>query len=228
MKEIGARFGMLTITKICKSTKEVECLCDCGKKITIPYSNLTNKIVNSCGCSTYETAREKGRKEKHKSHRTSLQGQIFSQLKVLEEVEIPDKKYKRFWKCICSCGNEVVVEQGNLKQGLTTSCGCARKKKHTIHNFSNTRIYRIWNGMKSRCYNPNTPDYQYYGLKGISVCEEWLNDFLTFHEWSLKNGYSENLTIDRINPFRNYEPSNCRWVDRKEQAKNTRKNYKSA
>lgn len=80
--------------------------------------------------------------------------------------------------------------------------------------------------MKSRCYNKNSVSYKYYGDKGVSICGEWLNSFSAFYNWAISNGYSDNLTIDRINPFGNYEPNNCRWATYKEQNNNQRKHYK--
>ena len=83
-----------------------------------------------------------------------------------------------------------------------------------------TRLYRIWNGMKARCYTPGTEAYKKYGAKGITVCDEWRNDFRVFYDWALNNGYSDELQIDRIDFRGNYEPSNCRWVNLKQQANN--------
>ena len=81
--------------------------------------------------------------------------------------------------------------------------------------------------MKSRCYNKNTPNYKYYGALGVIICEEWKNNFEIFRNWALSHGYREDLTIDRINPYGNYEPNNCRWVDYKTQNNNKRNNHKS-
>ena len=91
------------------------------------------------------------------------------------------------------------------------------------HRLRNTRLYSIWLTMRSRCNNPKTINYKYYGGKGIRVCEEW-DSFVTFHNWAMRNGYSDNLTLDRVNPDGNYEPANCRWVSLPEQQRNRSNN----
>ena len=92
------------------------------------------------------------------------------------------------------------------------------------HGMKHTRIYEIWCGMKKRCYNQNSKNFPQYGGKGIIVCDDWKNDFLKFYDWSMKNGYQENLTIDRIDNNGNYEPSNCRWITHKQQQRNRTNN----
>lgn len=94
---------------------------------------------------------------------------------------------------------------------------------HLKHGKRHTRIYNIWRAMRQRCSNPNCINYMRYGGKGVMVCNEW-NDFETFYEWSMQNGYSDDLTIDRIDNDKGYEPSNCRWVTIIQQANNKRAN----
>lgn len=158
-----------------------------------------------------------------------LKGKKFNRLTVLEMM--PKTQRRTFWKCRCDCGNITVVRSDSLQSGRTKSCGCWKKevdskKAHLLHKhkMSDTRIYRTWQAMKARCYNPNDKRYKNYGGRGIVVCEQWRDDFRNFLEWALKNGYNNELTIDRINVNRNYEPSNCRWVNRKVQSNNRTSN----
>ena len=85
------------------------------------------------------------------------------------------------------------------------------------HGFYKTKIYRTWQNMKSRCNNPNASKYYLYGGKGIKVCDEWANNFMSFYNWAMANGYKEGLTIDRLDSDKNYCPENCRWATYKEQ-----------
>ncbi|OEH55924.1 hypothetical protein AQ616_18985 [Oceanobacillus sp. E9] len=95
------------------------------------------------------------------------------------------------------------------------------RERHGMHE---SRIYRTWQNMKSRCNNPNASKYHLYGGKGIKVCDEWSESFITFHDWAMKNGYTDELTLDRINGNKDYEPCNCRWVTYKVQSNNTTQN----
>jgi len=156
-----------------------------------------------------------------------LTGQRFGKLLVLERVKNRGKE--PYWLCQCDCGNKKEIAGCSLRSGLTTSCGCfakeMRRKATTKHGLSHTRLDNIYYGMKARCLNPNEPAYKDYGGRGITICQEWLNDRTKFFEWALNNGFKENLTIDRINNNGNYEPSNCRWVDIKTQSRNRRSNH---
>lgn len=101
----------------------------------------------------------------------------------------------------------------------------ANPNGHLVHGLCNTPLYAVWQTVKQRCTNPRSRGYKWYGGKGIKVCEAWLS-VENFYEWAMKNGYREGLTIDRIDPFGDYEPSNCRWISMSEQQSNRSSNHK--
>lgn len=99
------------------------------------------------------------------------------------------------------------------------------KNPNYKHGLRKTRLYRIYQNVISRCYNPNATHYKNYGVRGITVCDEWRRDFMSFYNWSMSNGYNDTLSIDRIDNDGNYEPSNCRWVDCRIQSLNRSNNH---
>lgn len=138
------------------------------------------------------------------------------------------------YKCLCDCGKSIETPRCGLVSGHTKSCGCKRnnylkiKKPSKTHGFSKERLYKVWDGIKQRCYNPKNSRYEIYGGRGIHMCKEWYESYLSFRSWALSAGYDPNAprgkcTIDRINSDGIYEPDNCRWVDMREQRLNQRR-----
>ena len=145
-----------------------------------------------------------------------LKGKKYNRWTVLSLDRIENKK--AYWLCQCECGKKKTICTANLKSGHSKSCGCLnREAKYKTHEKTNTRIYGIYNGIKTRCYNKNMNMYKYYGGRGIKMCDEWKNNFESFYQWSINNGYRDELTIDRIDVNKNYEPNNCRWIPMNEQ-----------
>ena len=160
-----------------------------------------------------------------------LTGRRFGRLLVLERAGRIN--HKHWWWCLCDCGKRVEHPAAELNKGRATSCGCLRIEKlrlsRTKHSFYGLRVYRTWKNIKTRCGQPSSKWYRYYGAKGIKVCDEW-QDAFTFIRWAIANGYSDcntqhiiidedgriiveegydDLTIDRRDPDKDYEPSNC-------------------
>lgn len=164
-----------------------------------------------------------------------LKGQRFGKLTVIEIDHFQEcKNSKRtYWKCICDCGNEVIVRSDCLTTGNTKSCGCynvsCREKPTSIKKH---KLYRVYWAMKDRCYNSNNKHYDRYGGRGITICDKWLDDYEVFYNWCMNNGYKDGLSIDRIDNDGNYCPENCRWITIAEQQQNktqrkTKAYYKS-
>lgn len=155
-------------------------------------------------------------------------GKRFGMITVLERSENEIDGTAR-WKCVCDCGKIFTTRGTRLRAGKAMSCGCygasilSRKTKK--HGMSNTRIYHTWNSMLERCYKEDGKSYKFYGAKGVEVCDQW-KDFLSFYDWAVNNGYKEDLTIERIDCTGNYEPDNCKFISKKEQARNTRSNIR--
>lgn len=158
------------------------------------------------------------------SRKLELAGKRFGNLYVISLV--PDKIPNRHkWLCKCDCGNTYLAKGYNLANGRVKSCGCNQRKGHKTHGMSHTSLHKRWRSIKDRCTNPRCERYADYGGRGITICDEWENDFVAFMEWALSHGYEESLTIDRIDVNGNYEPDNCRWITLKEQNMNKRNNH---
>ena len=219
------RFGRLVVLerheeKLSKSGKYYwtwKCKCDCGNYHYAVTAELTSGKVKSCGC--------------YKRFKYDLTGQQFGRLKVLSNAGYRKcQKYSAsLWNCKCECGKEKIVLGNSLKSGKTISCGCYNaensKLRSTTHGKSRTRLYDIYHKMKERCFNNASESYRYYGGRGITICEPWASDFMSFYDWAIKNGYKENLTIERKNVDENYCPENCTWIPLENQAQNTTRTH---
>lgn len=232
-KYIGLMSGKLTVIKTRRERISgrvnivCDCKCDCGNSYTTTASKITGNYVTHCGCeNTWE------------SHYI---GKVFNGIEVLSVVD--DKKH--IVLCKCKCGNLFECKSSMLtRENYIIGCNkcpefTGRKttkyilKHKTVYNKPPEASLRsIYYFMKQRCYNECSKDYRMYGGRGISICNEWLQDVNKFIEWSIENGYKQGLTIDRINTYGNYEPTNCRWTTVQEQNYNKRNNvfyeYKGA
>lgn len=150
-------------------------------------------------------------------------GKTFNHLTVIEYAG-KNKYGKKLYKCKCNnCGNEKIMIGTEVKNGYSKSCGCLTKQNlKRKHGMTGTPIYKKWKNIKGRCFNPNASNYKWYGERGITMCEEWKNDFSKFYE-DVGDIPFEGAELDRIDNNGNYEPNNVRWVDHRTNSNNRRK-----
>lgn len=162
----------------------------------------------------------------------NLLGQKIGRLTVVEYLGLRkrgDGRNFSWFRCICDCGNECEKKGTALKTRKVNSCGCLRREisrnKADYHGHSHTKLYGVWQAMKSRCNKQSDPAYHNYGGRGIGYAPEW-DDYMTFHRWAYENGYKQDsgLTLERNDVNGDYTPANCCWADRKRQSNNKRNN----
>ena len=162
------------------------------------------------------------------NHIKNFAGQKIGMLTVLALIRKKSVGGNLLWACVCECGSFVSRNSSQLTSSIrsekNSNCGCepGNKKHNLTYRFK--KLHMVWSSMKARCYRSTCKDFKNYGGRGISICDEWRNDFATFHKWAMETGYEEGVsTIERVDVNGNYCPENCTWIVNERQALNTRK-----
>ena len=223
LDRIGKEYGdykIISVDDIDDNPKYTMACMECGAEKVVSATNF-DKIKNF-HCTKHYVQPVKFGKE--------YIGRKNNFLKIIGISRFPKNNHRAF-VCECDCGNIKLIEPCHWERGIVKSCGCMHDELNRIsttkHGHSGDRLYKVWSGMKQRCYNKNNSNYKNYGGRGITVCQEWLDNFMNFYNWAIENGYDYNAefgecTIDRIDVNGNYDPSNCRWVDAIVQSENKR------
>lgn len=239
----GDSFGRLTAIKrvyeVAKSGRNAAwiCKCECGNYKVVRESNLAAGMTNSCGCLLKDIDKERRVYDKDSAAAVCAWKNMITVCK--PDYVNSEHYYKkgisvcRDWESFDTFNRWVAgrnrnerfsVVRKNKELGFYPQ-NCSIKIRQKA-KYSTTRLGRIWNGMKTRCYNKKSNAYPLYGGRGVSICNEWRSSFYEFKKWALANGYSKNLSIDRIDTNGDYSPSNCRWATPKTQSNNTRKSIR--
>lgn len=222
----GLSFGKLTVIKRAGTSKQGEalwlCKCECGNTTITKGSFLRNGTTKSCGCLQFLQRQKMGRANKYRYK--DLSGKRFGRWLVVQRAD--NAKGGVTYECICDCGTKKNVLARSLLGGVSQSCGCLKAEKTAeqsrTHGLSKHPLYHVMVDMMDRCYNPRAQEYKNYGKRGITICDEWRNDYGSFVRWGLEHGYAKGLQIDRIDNSKGYSPSNCRFVTPSVNANNRR------
>ena len=216
----GQRFGRLTVLHRVQRTDRKGvwwlCKCDCGGEKIVETAKLRHGVTRSCGCLADESKRNRAHSATHGKF-DDLTGRRFGHLTVLARDTATPTGHIR-WKCQCDCGNICYPISNNLKSGRVVSCGCIGRQHridaNTRHNDCGTQLYHIWDNMKCRCYGEKQGSHKWYKDKGVTICEEWREDFNAFKAWALAHGWEDKkrLSIDRIDSDKGYSPENCQII----------------
>ena len=184
--------------------------CECGTDGETSLTSLRSGSATSCGCYLKEIS----------GQREDVIGEVYGRLTIIGDATTHTKHRRVVVRCACGTEKECFLTV--LRGGDAVSCGCYHYESLSTHGETSTPLYRTWSNMKSRCYDVNAKYYPEYGGRGITVCAAWREDFMTFKNWAIQNGFMQGLTLDRTNNMGQYNPTNCRWASRTTQQRNRR------